>query len=44
MTRKVREDVACKAEYRLTYGKQILLHVVTDKAAAEYDAGIADRP
>ena len=38
MTRKVREDVACKAEYRLTYGKQILLHVVTDKAAAEYDA------
>lgn len=36
MIRKVREDVACQAEYTLTYGKHTLLHVTTDKAAAEY--------
>ena len=37
MTRKIREDIACGAEYTLTHGNQVLLHVVTDKAAAEYD-------
>ena len=36
MIRTVREDVACQAEYTLTYGKHTLLHVTTDKAAAEY--------
>lgn len=38
MTRRVREDIACSAEYILTYGNKVLLHVITDKAAAEYDA------
>lgn len=38
MTRKVQENVACKAEYRLTYGKKELLHVITDEAAFEYAA------
>ena len=38
MIRKVREDVACQAEYTLTYGKHTLLHVTTNKAAAEYAA------
>lgn len=37
MERRVREDVACKAEYTLSYGKRVLLHAVTDRAAAEYD-------
>lgn len=37
MTRNIREDIACGAEYTLRYKSQILLHVVTDKAAAEYD-------
>ena len=36
MIRKVREDVACQAEYTLTYSKRTLLHVTTDRAAAEY--------
>ena len=38
MTRRVREDIACGAEYVLMCGSRTLLHVVTDKAAAEYDS------
>ena len=37
MTRQVRESAACRAEYTLIRGKRILLHAVTDMAAAEYD-------
>lgn len=37
MTRRIRENIVCKVEYTLTCGKQILLHVVTDEAAAEYE-------
>lgn len=37
MTRKIREDIACRAEYTLTCGGRVLLHAVTDRAAAEYD-------
>lgn len=35
MTRRVREDIACGAEYTVMRGKQVLLHTVTDRAAAE---------
>lgn len=38
MTRSVWENIACGAEYTVTYGKRVLLHVVTDRAAAEYSA------
>ena len=38
MTRRVRENIACGAEYTWTYGKQVLMHIVTDRAAAECDA------
>ena len=37
MTRKVWENISCGAEYTLMYGKRILLHAVTDRAAAEYE-------
>lgn len=37
MTRRVQENIACKVEYTLLRGKKVLLHIVTDKAAAEYD-------
>lgn len=37
MTRRVREDIACHAEYTLMHGNRVLLHTVTDSAAAEYD-------
>lgn len=37
MTRRVREDIACHAEYTLMYGNRVLLHTVTNSAAAEYD-------
>lgn len=38
MTRRVREDIACEAEYTLTYRNRVVFHVRTDKAAAEYNA------
>lgn len=37
MLRRVREAVACQAEYVLIYKGRVLFHVKTDKAAAEYD-------
>ena len=37
MTRRVREDIACHAEYTLMHGNRVLLHTVTDSAAVEYD-------
>ena len=37
MTRKIRENIVCGVEYTLTCGNRILLHIVTDKAAAEYE-------
>ena len=37
MTRRVREDIACRAEYTLMHGNRVPLHTVTDSAAAEYD-------
>ena len=37
MTRRVRENISCRAEYTLMRGKRILLHAVTDRAAAEFD-------
>lgn len=35
MTRKVRENIACEVEYTLMRGKKVILHEVTEKAAAE---------
>lgn len=35
MTRSVRENIACKAEYTLMCGKKVILHEITEKAAAE---------
>lgn len=37
MTRKVRENLTCGAEYTLLCGNRVLLHIKTDKAAAELD-------
>jgi hypothetical protein len=37
MTRRIKEDISCKVEYTLLYRNQVLLHTVTDKAAAERD-------
>lgn len=37
MSRKIRESVACETEYILTCKERVLLHVVADKAAAEYE-------
>lgn len=38
MTRQVIESAACRAEYTLMYKNQVLMHAMTDRAAAEYDA------
>ena len=38
MARRVKEDIACGAEYTLTYDNRVLLRTVTDKAAAEFEA------
>lgn len=35
MTRKIKENIACEAEYILTCKDQTLLHIVTDRAAME---------
>ena len=37
MVRTIRESVACEAEYTLLYRNRVLLHVKTDRAAAEYE-------
>ena len=37
MIRKIQEDIACGAEYTLMYRNHVLLHTITDKAAAEYE-------
>ncbi len=43
MTRRIRENIACRAEYRLTCGNKVLLHASTDRAAAEYDEKEEDK-
>lgn len=35
MSREIRENIACKVEYILTYKDRTLMHVVTDRAAVE---------
>lgn len=37
MTRRVRENIACRAEYTVMYGRRVLLHTVTGQAASECD-------
>lgn len=37
MTRCIQENICGRMEYTLRYGKQILLHEMTDQAAMEYD-------
>ncbi len=43
MTRRIRENIACRAEYRLTCGNKVLLYASTDRAAAEYDEKEEDK-
>ena len=37
MTRSVWENIACKVEYTLIYKGRVLLHIATDRGAAEYN-------
>lgn len=40
MSREIRENIACKVEYILTYKDRTLMHVVTDRAAAECEVSL----
>ena len=38
MTRRIRENISCRAEYTLTHRDRVLFYRSTDGAAAEYEA------